>query len=297
MSVPATLCPCKSGMRADSCCELQCSHRLAELAARYRHANQTAKAGGDWAQHIGTVSSLVEEATRNLGGGRKRALVCGPGNCRDIPLLTLLQEFEEVWLVDIDVDSVRDFCMSLNRPRRAQCVIRQLDLSSAVPQGTTSPMGHLEKSSSVEWPFGEFDLSLSICVASQILATPSDFTLDRRRLSVEERLAYEAATKRHAELLLAVTKPGGAVVWATDFLDSRASGLPEVLEVFALSAHDMKQAIQRMAGSPCSIAGAWSFIQAVMVPTKLSESLMKAWLWGFRKDAAYLVVGGLITRT
>ncbi len=136
----------------------------------------------------------------------------------------------------------------------------------------------------------DFDLSLSICVVTQLLASVRDWTHEPGTLTQEQAHAQMEAGLAHAGLLLSVTRAGGAVVWATDALDSRSSDWTEVQTL--MGQDNVVAAIRSIWHNPGVLGGVPQFVSRLEDRRLTTRMVMGMWSWGFEEDRTYLVIGG-----
>lgn len=169
-------------------------------------------------------------------GGNRRGELCvwGAGPCNDLELDTLCRYYRHITLVDMD-------SATLN----AALQVRQLDQSDQITAvGGTDLSGihslvdqyrhrpekgllhRIQQTASqhqLDLP-DQFDVLISTCLLSQIFIHLVRVLEDQAREMVE---TLQIVRRRHLELMLEHTRPGGAAILVTDVTSSDA--LPELL--------------------------------------------------------------------
>lgn len=133
-------CICGSNKPFASCCGAQKKVARAilfltsDLTITNREALESAQE--NWDSHRRAIREMVEAALRSLGEDGKKdkreAAVFGAGNCRDIPLEFLAENFSKVDLYDIDYDALLNARKGLPSLLQKKVRLKVLDLSGLV---------------------------------------------------------------------------------------------------------------------------------------------------------------------
>ena len=139
--------------------------------------------------------------------------VLGAGNCNDLDLGSLHCTFREVHLVDLDREAL-EAAVARQRPSDASCIRLHAphDLTGVVDELAhgSSAAALIERMRAFRLPLegSPFDVVLSAGVLSQIFQL-----FVKARLPAEETVSLVIAARRqHFQLLLDLTRAGGAVV-------------------------------------------------------------------------------------
>ena len=98
-----------------------------QAGARVRNSEERYEAY--WSPHIKRSHRRILAAAK-LAGKRSTAIVLGAGKCREIPLEQLAEQFQQVILVDLDGNSMREAVSLLPPPLRSRLQIRVADVTS-----------------------------------------------------------------------------------------------------------------------------------------------------------------------
>ena len=197
-----------------------------------------------WAPHIEESRRGILQAAK-LAKQRSRAIVLGAGSCREIPLEDLAQQFEQVVLVDLDEQSMREAVGRLPSELQDKVEIRVSDITSfarpmmerverAVKEshGAEEAFGRLGKIYDAVSEFGESpslpkaDLVISSLVLAELpryARAYADHLVQNKfrvRLSTwennvqaQEKL-QQFVVRDHVAILAGLCKPGGVVYFA-----------------------------------------------------------------------------------
>lgn len=263
-----------------------------DLLKHHRYNNRTTTEGWErFADHRARLSELV------LAAGGSTLAVLGAGNCNDLDLVRLAAAFEAIHLLDLDEEAVRRA-----RDRQPGAVAAKLvldapiDLSGAFAElpglrgktVSTAQLGALSRTAveNVTAALPErFDTVLSACLLSQIMY--SCYVA----LGSHPQLAQigSALAVAHLRALLALTRPGGRVLFVTDTVSSQTYPLRErwgEQSPLALLAH-LDQTNNALSGTAISFVRQVLAIEAsaLVKPPRVVEP----WLWQVHKDVALLV--------
>ena len=188
------------------------------------------------------TSMIMASVNRNQGD----VCLMGAGPCNDIELNPLIEHFNRVVLVDLDVASVeRGMSRQGVLPDERQVQILGVDLAGVKDQldvyamyPTPELMEQLNQIAKHHTPnleTGKFSVVASVCMLSQLMFKVYQCLPERN----EDfgRLMFNIR-KRHIELMLDCLCPGGVGLLITDFISSES--LPEIL-----TTHHLKQVVQK----------------------------------------------------
>ena len=197
-----------------------------------------------WSPHVEKSHRRILQSAQ-LARQHSRAVVLGAGSCREIPLEGLAQQFEQVVLVDLDEQSMREAVGLLPAELREKVEIRVSDITSFARPMMERVEEAVENSRSAEEAFERFgtiydavselgespslpeaDLVISSLLVAELPRYPrtyADYLVQNKfqvRLSTwtghdraQERLR-QFAVRDHAALLSRLSKPGGVVYFA-----------------------------------------------------------------------------------
>jgi hypothetical protein len=270
------------------------------LLRHHRDNNRATADGWDrFADHRERQSELV------LGAGGRTLAVLGAGNCNDLDLDRVAAAFETVHLVDLDEEAIRRARARIPEAAAAKVVLRApIDLSGALAElprlrgKTVSPaqltaLSRAATDSVVAALPERFDTVLSSCLLSQIMH--SCYVA----LGSHPQLAHigSALAGAHLRALLALARPGGAVVFVTDTVSSETYPLRELWgqqAPAALLTH-LDQANNVLSGTSVS------FVRQVLAAETSSLAarprLVEPWLWQMHADVTMLVYALLLQRS
>ena len=240
--------------------------------------------------HRQQVTRLI---TDDVSAGDARLCILGAGNCNDIDLVSLADQFAEVHLVDLDTkalqsavirqDVVRNPSMHLHGDCDVTGVFDRLAMWSPEHLLNESELQRVIQmagsSAGLAIP-GPFDVVASVCLLSQLIeAVIGSLGEDHGRFL--ELLSV--IRQRHVRLLAELTAPGGTGILITDFVSSDSAPelpavaddqLPAVLSEL-IEAHNFFHGL-----NPAVIASLFKQ-DAVIAPLVASIELPKPWLWDF----------------
>ena len=197
-----------------------------------------------WSPHIEKSHDRILQSAQ-LARQHSRAVALGAGSCREIPLEGLAQRFEQVVLVDLDEQSMREAVGQLPSELQDKVEIRVSDITSFARPMMERVEEAVENSSSAEEafeclgkiydavpelgespPLPEADLVISSLLVAELPRYPrtyADYLVQNKvrvRLSTwtGHDLAQEGlrqfAVRDHVALLSRLSKPGGVVYFA-----------------------------------------------------------------------------------
>ncbi len=171
------------------------------IAIDARHA-RVAKA---WQSHLESSHAAIREMA---GGcpGRNRVLVIGAGDCLDVPVLDLVEQFKEVILADVVISPiVRDFEKTL--PSKVKGIVWDATGALALLAGSSGPLTAIEAATIFEQsdpgppPGGEPDLVISANCLSQIGLVPAESLPKAQPDPAFVHRCAQAAARRHIRWL------------------------------------------------------------------------------------------------
>ncbi len=157
----------------------------------------------------------------------------GAGNCLDVDLRELLARAERVDLIDLDAEAIHAGCdaqqltghprLRLHAPVDVTGGLVGSELDASV-QGVPgedalggAPSEPITAGPTVRLPGGPFDVTVSLCVASQLI----EWVTFQETLSPSEQSAAALRIRdQHLETLITNTASGGRVLLVTDFVSS-----------------------------------------------------------------------------
>jgi hypothetical protein len=149
------------------------------------------------------LQHLPERHRLLLDSPRRRVCALGAGNCNDLDVRFLCQQLDELHLLDID-------SAALESASRRQKVIDTPNLFRHAPLDLAAPAQWADE-------IGRFDVVLSSCVLSQLIAGVRDrLGAEHPRFPAERQTTIE----HHLRLMLRLLAPGGSAVFITDIVSS-----------------------------------------------------------------------------
>jgi hypothetical protein len=290
--------------------------RVAEM-----HATGNRRSKDDWELYRGhrerftaTLLGLVPEVTP----ADRHASLCllGAGNCNDLDLTQLAEQFGMIHLVDIDAGA-----LSRARERQPAAIRPQLVLHGGVDltgllapldrwKGKTPDAATLVQAVSDGvaalariLPAGQVDLAVSCCLMSQLgwsleaaLGTNRPAGGDGAGTSLELRLATITV---HLQTLATLARPGGKALLASDIVSSDLYPLDELAPDT-----DLRALADRLVADQAVVyAGANPLLVSRLLrrdpALKLAftgPTILPPWLWEGQFDRTYLVYPQLLHR-
>jgi hypothetical protein len=252
-----------------------------------------------FAPHRARVQELILTGRELSPAGKFCAL--GAGNCNDLELPSLLDHFEQVHLADIDPASLNEAAERQGVATRTGLHLHAptdlTDIAEIVSTWQTRPptlpdvklaIRVSDHATALELG-GPFDLVLSSCVLSQLLAYATD------TLGGEEHPGFKGLVRsiraRHLRLMLDLLKPGGTGLLICDLVSSDSlDALPRVPE------HELPGLIHKIARDGNFFSGLYpDAVLAAMrsepdIANRIDEpKLLSPWLWRLGPARSFLV--------
>lgn len=188
-----------------------------------------------FAEHRRQLTALTLEA----GTARSRPTLCvlGAGNCFDLDLNALAEQFVAIHLVDIDASALARAverqgqatraCLVCHAPLDLTGFLDRIDRWSRFQVTPTELLGHPQQTATKigEQLSGPFDVVLSACTLSQMQLSVLNVLTDQHRLFEAVRLTLNLT---HLRTLAELTRPAGSALFATDVSSSELYPLAEV---------------------------------------------------------------------
>jgi hypothetical protein len=267
--------------------------------AHHRDSNRvTADFWREFADHRARQTDLVLEA----GGGTLAVL--GAGNCNDLDLRRLAAGFDAIHLVDLDAEAVGRARARQDDAVASRLVLRApLDLSGALaelprwrnqelsPAQLTALSRRATDQVAAAVP-ERFDTVLSACLLSQIMHGCYVALGSHPQLTN----IGDALASAHLRALLALTRPGGRVVFVTDTVSSDTYPLRELWgqqPPAALLAH-LDQTNNVLSGTAISAVRRVLAGEAAALASR--PRLVEPWLWQMHPEVTLLVYALVLQR-
>ncbi len=266
----------------------------------YHRGNNRASAelGAHFADHRARLSALI---LGESGGGTLALL--GAGNCNDVDLPALAAAHDRVHLVDLDEEALRRA-----RDRQPPEVAVRLALAPADLSGVFAELPRLRGKSlpperlqalpgeAVERVLaalpGPFDTVVSCCLLSQLMH--SCYLGLGPHPQLDDIGAAVAAA--HLRALVALARPGGRIVLATDVVSSESYPLEELWgqrTPGALLAHLEASGNYLSGTAPSSLR---RVLAARELPLEQPPRLVEPWLWRLDGNLTFLVYAFVLRR-
>jgi hypothetical protein len=208
------------------------------LDEQQRRNRRSQNAWQAYAGHRERVTRLLVEAAC---GPQPALCVLGAGNCNDLDLVQLAARFPEIHLCDSDSEALAYGIAAQGLAASDRLHVHGgVELSGVAPLlADWSPEHPPDEPTVVQCALqasaatpltleSRVAVATSVCLLSQLLEAVTS-TLRERHPAYLRLLT--AVRRRHLELLLELTQPGGAVVLVTDFVSAATfPGLPAVDE-------------------------------------------------------------------
>ncbi|HVU53162.1 MAG TPA: hypothetical protein VHL80_20905 [Polyangia bacterium] len=193
------------------------------------------RSAGLWDLYAGHRSSLTRLVVGQGRGGR--ALVLGAGNANDLDLGVLARAFDEVHLADLDAAALRRAVRRQDVATRTRLVVHPgRDLSGLLDRlpswraeapdletlARAAPLAGARVAAQLGGPF---DVVVSDCFLSQVAWTCFTALGDGALLMN----VLDVALAAHLRALVALARPGGRCVLATDVVSSESQPLERLL--------------------------------------------------------------------
>jgi len=171
--------------------------------------NRESRAAWDlFAGHRGQVTALLTAAAQ----GRRVPRLCllGAGNCNDVDLHRLLEDYREIHLVDCDSEALAAALERQSLTGHSSLICHgAIDLLRGTPA--------LES----------YEVVASLCLLSQLVESALEFAPDLAASAAGELDRLQAVRRQHLEALVTLTAPGGMVLLITDVVSSETA--PQLL--------------------------------------------------------------------
>ncbi|MCY0885472.1 MAG: hypothetical protein OWV35_06250 [Firmicutes bacterium] len=269
----------------------------------YRRINRELRTGGDWSAHQEAVRGLMAAAL-GQAAARRRAVVLGVGNGRDLPLAELAAAFPAVVLADVDGEALRQTAGRLRgRFPQVQWTAVEADLSGL----------HARLRSWRSWPraeavaqvlagvppvpaelapwAGSADLVLSVGVVTQLVAPVLREHLPTAPEAWPRQPAdalFRGVADHHCALVDRLLAPGGMAVLVTEVFSSEgvpAARREEFLALMGGGGPDRERRVAASFPDALVLAGIF-FLDACR--QRQGPRPMRSWVW---QPAAGRVLG------
>lgn len=273
-----------------------------ELTELHRRNNRSSADNWDrFRAHRERLTELV------LAAGGESLAVLGAGNCNDLDLPQLTDQFREIHLVDIDGAALQRAKEKL--PACAADKLRlhaPLDLSGALPQlerfrreppdlrQLAELPGESARRASASLPFS-CDTVVSACLLSQLMFG-CEVALGRDNPQLP--LVGCAVAVAHLRSLVRLIEPGGTGLLVTDVATSTSYPLAA-----AFAQHEPLDLLARLEDQNKALSGtAASFVLEVLegdaeiAPLIEPPRLVEPWLWEFGEGMTLLVYACVLRR-
>lgn len=208
------------------------------LDEQQRRNRRSQDAWQAYAGHRQRVTRLLLEAAC---GPQPALCVLGAGNCNDLDLAQLTTSFREIHLCDIDSEALASGVAAQGLAASDRLHVRGgVELSGIAPwladwspeqPPDASTVAQCAARAATATPLileQRVAVAASVCLLSQLIEA---VTRTLRETHPACLPLLTAVRRRHLELLLELTQPGGAVVLVTDFVSAATfPGLPAVDE-------------------------------------------------------------------
>ncbi len=272
--------------------------RLLELNGLYElHLANNRTTAGSWrrfANHRRHVMALALAC-----GGASIALL-GAGNCNDVDLRALEQQFRDIHLVDIDRAAVEH--ARAHQPLHVGSAIRldaPVDLSGSLDwlpihrhrAPTAVELGGWAKNAAARVLSAvpaTFDTVISTCLLSQLMHACS---VGLGESNPFLHVIACATAVAHLRSLLALVRPGGTAVIVTDIVSSAAYPLESVwgqIEPLEILARVDREDSAQSGTAPSFLLEVLAG-DAEIAPSIEPARLVSPWLWQFTDELTYLV--------
>ncbi|WP_156896635.1 hypothetical protein [Desulfovirgula thermocuniculi] len=308
------LCPCLSRKTYLDCCGREIDPEYSYVHYLSLINQNTAGCYDAWSHHREAVKKLISESLHYLKK-RDRCIVLGAGNCNDIPLEYLGENFQQVHLADIDRQSLLRALSRLpdNMNKKFQTLYIDLtglneteifkDFVEASRQRYYKRfLSSLRKlrANLLDFPFPKigqnYDLVVSVCVTTQLFSPfifsilPHSPKMALNKMTTIIREISNLLVDRYFVLLHDLTFPDGCVVLASDIFEWNTEGN---------KANEFAKVIRNPYNlNSDMINNLLNFKQHLVTMGSLSVNLkmfecpyILDWLWEFKKDKMYIVRG------
>jgi SAM-dependent methyltransferase len=245
----------------------------------------------------------LTDAVLALPPGAGRLALLGAGNANDYDLLALAERYQEIHLVDIDPSALARATgrqpapvrnkMRSHAPVDLSGIFHQLD-SGKLPEhermvelGVKDILGRLP---------ADFDVVVSGCVMSQISWSFARLGGDDLELRA---VLEQAMVNVHLRVLLALLRPGGVALLASDLVSTDNYPVDEIPEGTDLAALVQSLSAERLA---YAVSNPELIQQLIRRDRQLraqcaSTEIGQPWLWTGSQERTYLVYPMLLRRS
>ncbi|MBT3319363.1 MAG: hypothetical protein HN948_04255 [Clostridia bacterium] len=280
----------------------------------------------DWSAYRNDVTQFVKSAAHGSQDA-KSIIVLGSGECNDVDLKFLLDNFERVVLTDVDEQSIYDGIARQGIADAMRFEVFQteytglenagfFDTLSALCSDNTpvleicefikNALTNVRSADMSKLAEGGFDVVLSCPIYTQILFTQAEVLMeilahystyshdDMHMLLQSVSNNMPALIKKYNDLLLSVTNPNGKLVVLSDVIETHPDGelvqtISEILAAQPVDSHALEHLIHGH-GLKFGTLGRHDLLHK----TDVTDSL---WcLWPFDENRHYLVSGILASK-
>jgi hypothetical protein len=264
------------------------------------HVRNNDGSAGLWdlyAEHRARLTRLVAGGTSSGG----QLLVLGAGNANDLELPTLARRFDEVHLADLDGAALRRAVRRQDDATRERVVVHPgRDLSGLLgwlpSWGVRAPdVATLARAAALAGAHvaaqvpGPFDVVVSDCLLSQVAWTCFHALGDGQLLMN----VLDVALAAQLRALVALTRPGGRCVLATDVVSSETQPIDRLLA--ALDGEALLALFERRRALFSGTSPALARLMLAQDPALARQvedvSLAAPWLWRVSRQRTVLVYG------
>jgi hypothetical protein len=261
-----------------------------QVIQRQQFLNRESRAG--WDRYAVHRAHVMDHLTRCRAARGRRLCLLGAGNCNDLDLATLLREFREVHLVDLDGDALAEAAV-----RQACATQSGLHLHVADVSGIAHQLGRLAAAA----PLSPAELDATVRAAATAPLPPIDAPFDvvgstclltqlidavRIALGNDHPRMLELALtvrNRHLQMLVELTGLHGQAVLITDIVSSLTC--PELANVATAALPQLvAQRIRQgdfFTGTNPAVLRAFFGSDPSTAPQLQAVQLVKPWRWDF----------------
>jgi hypothetical protein len=255
------------------------------------------RSAGLWDLYAGHRSRLTRLVAGEAPAGR--VLVLGAGNANDLDLAVVARGSDEVHLADIDGAALRRAVRRQDEPTRARLVVHPgRDLSGLLDRlpswrtqppdvetlAQTAPFAGARVAAELDGPF---DVVVSDCLLSQVAWTCFRALGDGPLLMD----VLDVALAAHLRALVALTRPGGRCVLATDVVSSESQPVERLLGALdgeALLAR-LESRRELFSGTSPALARLMLAQDPALARSVEDVKLAAPWLWRVSRERTVLV--------
>lgn len=256
--------------------------------------------GNDWALYAEHRTALTRALLASAPTNGGRLCILGAGKCNDVDLEQLAEVFSEIHLVDIDPSAVASAVARQSPDVRARLRPHvPVDLSGLSNkrlgkwQRKAPTRGELEAFETTTLAGivarlpGPFDVVASACILTQLSFALRQALGEKHPLLAPIRAAVMTT---HLRVLLALTRVGGNVLFASDVVSSTSydfDALPAERDLGAVLREIETNGTSYFAANPKRIKDALRYTDLVDHAAEPEE--LTPWLWTGPLDRTYLV--------